>query len=107
MRKKTKIPLEKAIRKEVRKYLKTRDDEFWFSYHGNPWQKKGLPDMIGCVDGYFIGIEIKRPILGKVTPLQALCHEDIVKAGGVVIVITSLVDLRLKLNAIKRRIQNG
>lgn len=32
-----------------------------FKCHGGPFQIVGIPDIIGCIDGRFVAIEIKDP----------------------------------------------
>ena len=53
----------------------------------------GTPDIIACVAGAFIGFEVKSAT-GKVTELQAECHERIARSGGVVFVVRSVDDVR-------------
>jgi Holliday junction resolvase len=42
----------KALRKE---------GGFWFKVHGSAYQVTGLPDIIGCYKGRFVGFEVKLP----------------------------------------------
>ena len=61
--------------------LSARVGGFWCKIHGGPFQKAGLPDIVGCVDGKFFGIEVKMP--GKEpTALQARVLEEITDSGG-------------------------
>jgi len=47
----------------------------------------GLPDIIGCVQGRFIGIEVKRPErIDRVTPLQQAILDEITRNGGLAFV---------------------
>jgi Holliday junction resolvase len=63
---------------------------FAVKVHGSPYQRKGLPDIVGCVHGQFFGIEMKLPGKeGRVTPLQAATLDTIRKAGGKYGVATS------------------
>lgn len=51
--------------------------------HGDPRQRRGLPDILVCYRGYFLGIEVKLP--GKednVTKLQQDTLDSIRAAGG-------------------------
>ncbi len=58
--------------------------------HGNAFQVAGLPDLICCIEGHFIGLEVKIPRRkNKATPVQLLEIEKIRKAGGEAGVITS------------------
>lgn len=54
-------------------------------------QEIGLPDIVACVEGIFLGIEVKSPRRKKeLTPRQALHLSDIKKSGGISGVATSL-----------------
>jgi len=44
--------------------------------------RAGTPDLLACIGGRFVGIEVKRPGK-KATPLQELHLEEIRDAGGV------------------------
>jgi hypothetical protein len=48
--------------------------------------RSGIPDVVCCLRGYFIGIECKAG-KNKPTPLQQKELADIIKAGGVSCVI--------------------
>lgn len=50
----------------------------------------GTPDILACIDGKFIGIEVKKPKGGVVSELQKLKIKQIKKAGGVAFVANSL-----------------
>lgn len=77
--------LSKRIIRELRAY-----GAWAVKTHGDPRQSRGLPDIIACYEGLFVGFEVKLP--GKertVTPLQAHTLEQITLAGGVAHVVTS------------------
>ena len=60
--------------------------------------KSGVPDILACVNGRFIGIEMKTPAtINDSSPLQILNKEWIVKAGGIAFVAVSLDDVKSKL----------
>jgi len=59
MTKRTMSKKESYLQKKVLKKLKTEVGGFWTNIHGGPFQRKGLPDIIGTVEGYFIAIELK------------------------------------------------
>lgn len=46
------------------------------------YSERGFPDVLVIIDGLYIGLEIKRPFLGKPTPLQLDTIEAIKRAGG-------------------------
>jgi hypothetical protein len=57
--------------------------------HGSPYQEAGIPDLIGCLKGKFIGMEIKQSGC-KATPIQEANIRDIRRAGGYAQTITSI-----------------
>ena len=66
---------------------------FWVKIHGGLFQLAGLPDLIGCVRGRFIGIEVKKPgKRGTLTERQAHILGLITKAGGLAFVTDSVAD---------------
>lgn len=70
--------------------LKKHYPGFYFKSHGGPYQRAGLPDIIGVHRGRFIGVEIKCP--GKedtLTDLQKKTLDRISRAGGVALMATS------------------
>jgi len=63
---------------------------FCFKVHGSEYMMAGLPDIIVCAEGKFIGIEVKMPqSRGNVSPVQRLVHTKIEHAGGVARVVCS------------------
>lgn len=82
-------PLETKITREILKYLRGRG--IWcFKVAGGPMQQRGVPDIICCVGGVFVALEVKRPKLGRLTDLQALTIEDIRQNNGFAEVVTSV-----------------
>lgn len=70
----------------VHKILERLSQAFPGSYfrkiHGNPFQHAGIPDLIGCVEGYFIGLEVKTEE-GKSSKIQILEGTAIGTANGI------------------------
>ena len=63
---------------------------FCFKVHGGPTMMAGLPDIIACVDGYFVGFETKMPDeRDNVSVRQTYVHTQIREAQGVAIVVCS------------------
>jgi Holliday junction resolvase len=54
---------------------------WWMKVHGSPFQKAGVPDIIGCYKGRFVGIEVK---VGNNTPtlIQKSCIQLLKRAGA-------------------------
>ena len=72
---------EMKIRKELEKYnawvLKT-----W----SNGIQRAGIPDLIVCLNGHFVGIEFKAE-KGKPSELQKYNIKKIKEAGGIAMIV--------------------
>jgi Holliday junction resolvase len=48
--------------------------------------KRGTPDVLACLDGQFIAIEVKREgKLNTVSPIQQFQLDKIVEAGGIAV----------------------
>ena len=86
-----------ACRRELKRrgawYMKTQSG-------GRSGGRRGLPDLIACHRGRFLGIETKRPRGGRVSPLQRLELEAITGAGGVSMVVRSVEELISMLDLI-------
>lgn len=53
----------------------------------------GVPDLIACIDGRFLGIEVKKPG-NDTSPLQAYNIRKIIKSGGIGAKIYSVDELK-------------
>ena len=63
---------------------------FCFKVHGSQYMMAGLPDIIVCAEGRFIGLETKMPLArGNVSPKQVMVHSHIENAGGIARVVCS------------------
>ena len=76
---------EKSFENKIKRYLKERGC-YRVKYHGNYYSENGTPDILACVNGYFLAIEVKADN-GKPTPLQLVKIDDIHKAGGFAYVV--------------------
>jgi hypothetical protein len=65
---------------------------FHYKAWGGPMSAPGIPDIIGCFKGRFIGIEVKAPN-GKVSDYQQQFIDNIVRAGGIAFVARSVDDV--------------
>lgn len=86
--------LERDIVVSIKKYLSSlgRDVFFW-KEHGGPYGCSGVPDVICCYKGRFIGLECKLPG-GRLTELQKRAIEKINRAGGVACRVESVEDVK-------------
>jgi Holliday junction resolvase len=67
------------------------EGHFAFKVHGGASMMAGLPDIIVCVYGKFIGLEVKMPGMKKTTTqVQLLVHSKIRKAKGICEVVSSI-----------------
>lgn len=71
---------EKSFENKIKRYIKERGG-YRVKYHGNYFSENGTPDILACVNGYFLAIEVKADN-GKPTELQLVKINDIRKAGG-------------------------
>lgn len=74
---------ERDFQKKVIAYLKENKIYHFKTIATN---KKGTPDIIGCYNGKFFGIECKSQ-KGRISNWQLRAHKDIVGSGGNLIVI--------------------
>ena len=88
---------EKAIENQIKKYL-TSIGAYWEKIHGGSiYQSSGIPDLIACVDGRFVGIEVKREKGNTTSKIQEYKLRKIKEAGGVAIVARSVEDVKQAL----------
>lgn len=88
------IPLESAITAQIQRWLKSQACWWGFKVLGGAQQKRGVPDIVGTWNGSFIAFEVKRPVVGRVSPLQEHVIEEIQKAGGHAFVVRSVEDVK-------------
>lgn len=69
-----------------------------FNVHGgdSPFQSIGIPDLLCCFRGIFMGLELKQPG-GRVSPLQLKIIDDIREAGGIAEVIYSVSEVEFMI----------
>lgn len=76
---------ESKVKKRVKEILK-KHGVYYCMPMGTVWGKAGVPDIIACANGQFVGIECKAGG-NKCTKLQELEQESIRTAGGCAIVV--------------------
>lgn len=89
---------EKVITQTILKDLKLRGG-FWYKTHGSPYQRVGIPDIIGCFNGRMVGIEVKRKGQ-EPTTLQWETLRAMERAGACVGVAHSRVEALLIINKV-------
>jgi Holliday junction resolvase len=93
---------EKNFENKIKKFLKDRG--CWYvKYFANRNTRAGVPDILACVNGRFVAIEVKAEN-GKPTELQKWNVEQIKKSGGIALILypadwerfTALIDEVIK-----------
>ena len=59
---------------------------YFFMPRGTVYGRRGVPDVVGCMNGRFFAIEVKSG-KNKPTKLQSMEHDFVRAAGGVVLVV--------------------
>ena len=86
--------LERDIVTAIRKYLASLgSDVFFWKEHGSVYGTNGVPDIICCYKGRFLGLECKLPG-GRLTELQKRAIEQINRAGGFACRVESVEDVK-------------
>lgn len=85
--------LEKDIVNQIMRYLKTMPGCFAWKQHGGQFGTAGLPDIILCLNGRFVALEVKTPS-GKLTKLQESTLTKIKDAKGEAYKVTSLQEVK-------------
>lgn len=78
---------EGKVKRWVRDQIKGRYPDAWiYVTHVGPYGKKGVPDVLACVEGLFVAIEVKTE-KGALTALQELEIQKLEKAKGIAFAI--------------------
>lgn len=85
---------EGKMKDKVTKLLKKHKVWYFFPQSG-PHGRSGIPDIVCCYFGTFIGIEVKANSKSKVTALQSNCLDQIVFAGGRALVVCNANTLQM------------
>ena len=76
---------EKDFENKIKKFLKD-NDIFYVKFFANAYTPSGVPDILACHNGNFLGIEVKAEG-GKVSELQKVKLNEIAEAGGGAVVV--------------------
>lgn len=83
---------EKKVEDKIKRYLDSLG-AYHVKIHGSAFMPAGTPDILACINGRFVAIEVKRPSGGVVSELQKLKLKQIEHAGGVGIIARSVQDV--------------
>ena len=76
---------EKTFENKIKKFLDSQ--EAWYvKFFANSFTKSGIPDILACVNGYFVAVEVKAQN-GKPSELQIYNIRKIREAFGFAIVL--------------------
>ena len=77
---------EKNFENKVKRYLKEQGCYFIKYWGGAAYTKSGVPDLLVCCNGHFVGIEVKAE-KGKPSELQIYNLRRIDESGGYAILL--------------------
>jgi Holliday junction resolvase len=84
---------ESNIQNSILRYLNKLPNSRWYNLHGSGWVGSGRPDIVGCLNGRFVAIEVKKP--GEVpTKIQQFELMEFRDAGAIAFVATSADEVR-------------
>lgn len=97
---------ETRLRKRIVKALMEKyPSGLYLKIHGNRFQNIGVPDLLCCIEGYFVALEIKTE-RGKVSPAQSLMLDRIKEAKGISAVIRSSDEALEVVKLVMQRVTN-
>lgn len=76
---------EKQFEQKIKNFLKSQNC-YHVKYFGCGFSQAGVPDILACVNGHFLAIEVKAE-RGRVSELQRVNIERINNCGGVALVV--------------------
>ena len=76
---------EKIFENRIKKFIEAQGG-WQVKFFANRFTKVGIPDILACIDGYFIGIEVKSD-RGPPSELQLYNVRAIRRAGGFAFVL--------------------
>ena len=93
--------LESSIQTAIIGYLRGRG-AYVYNAPGSASSAKGTPDILACVNGRWVALEIKRPDGDYgATKAQQIRIRQIHKAGGIAAVVTSIGDVATLLRSVE------
>ena len=89
--------LEKNIENQIKKWL-SDNKIYYFKVHGSSFMLPGIPDIVACVNGRFVGIEVKnKGKLSNQSEYQKIHEKQILESNGIYILADSLDTVKEKL----------
>lgn len=78
---------------------------WYFKHAASASMKVGIPDIVACIKGRFVGIEVKQAN-GHQSDAQKVCEKNIREAGGEYWLVYSYEDFIDKFNEFARRLKS-
>lgn len=76
---------EKNFENRIKACLKSKG-AYFIKTHGDRFSRVGTPDIIACVNGYFVAVEVKATN-GRPSELQKYHIQQIKDAGGIGVIL--------------------
>lgn len=94
---------EDAVTRGVLLSLRSQPKSWWMKCWGGPLAMAGVPDIIGCLRGRFVAIEVKAPHRrtephGGLSKIQKHVLDQIRAAGGITVVAYGTGDIEFLEN---------
>jgi len=87
--------LERDLQKKCLRWVRSLSKVWYLKVVGNAVQASGVPDILLCIKGKFIAIELKRPDgTGVLSDIQQANIERIREAGGQAYVVDSFEEFK-------------
>jgi hypothetical protein len=86
---------EKIVEDKIKKYL-TQQGYWHMKVWGGSGVKKGVPDILTCIKGHFVSLEVKRADgRGRITMVQKKNAKEINENDGIAVFISQLETLKV------------
>lgn len=84
---------EKTIENKIKRYLFEKG-HLYFKVHGSKFMEPGISDIIACVCGRFVAIEVKAPGMKRnESPQQKIFGSNVIKSNGLYYLVDSLEEV--------------
>ena len=98
---------EKSVENKIKDYLFSKEI-YYFKVHGSKFMPAGIPDIVCCFRGSFLGIEVKRPGAKNEQSEQQKIHErNIAKSGGTYLLVDSLEEVVAYVEQQEEKLEKG
>ncbi|MCR1953044.1 VRR-NUC domain-containing protein [Clostridium sp. DSM 100503] len=77
---------EKTFENEIKKFLNKLPNTWYFKVWSGPYSKSGIPDIIACINGHFVALEVKAEN-GHASELQKRNIRLINESNGIAYIV--------------------